>query len=722
MENDEEYFINNLWENYDKLQRNLDGNIEVYQILQKYIENINAEIQKHEISLKLKQNEIILKKDNKLNELFLLFEESYFYSLSNHKKFIKTLFDNLSKYIPKAKEVKPIYNDFKQIAQNFNLEKIKFKESRAKYHESAIEVETTVLEKIKNYEAVDISRKLKEKVDINLNKYQSCLNEINKVLEEYNTKQANLIQNYVEMEKMDLNIYYSTIKNFKKFERDKTVEFLCSDKINQLMIKSAKKDIQLEVKEKLKRKKNEKNRRPIKTIKFEEHKSKIDFNSCIGNEEFNNYLDAIDVIKNKYSVRFEVNVDEEKKKNSFRELLKKFFELDSQNSEFSEENVNQYYDYLNKIPSTHIIFIKILSKLRTNSNFKRNKNLIDILGKSVQLMLEESEKKNDYWMVKNCIILSQTFYYEEEDDTNKIATKKYIFEYLRKNEWLSKKDFWVEYCSWLIEEELLKIGEMFKIELNDIKNNKTFSKKISAKISDVIFSQLLPSLNNMLEITHNKMEAIEIIYLFQEKYIYFAKESAENLFNIVSKDSEEVQNLRKEYELKKEGKKEEIKEEKKIKKNSSLNKIEANESMNMSGSDLGFNSSKNLTDITRDKNSNTSIPNLNGEENINYNLVLEEDKENNEDDNPNKINTENQDKEEKEEKEEKEKDIKNNSNINKENNINKIKEKESNVFDGFEDIKKEDIDEDFDDYSNVKKSFTSFKNIQIKIKQKFHKK
>ena len=698
MENDEEYFINNLWENYDKLQRNLDGNIEVYQILQKYIENINAEIQKHEISLKLKQNEIILKKDNKLNELFLLFEESYFYSLSNHKKFIKTLFDNLSKYIPKAKEVKPIYNDFKQIAQNFNLEKIKFKESRAKYHESAIEVETTVLEKIKNYEAVDISRKLKEKVDINLNKYQSCLNEINKVLEEYNTKQANLIQNYVEMEKMDLNIYYSTIKNFKKFERDKTVEFLCSDKINQLMIKNAKKDIQFEVKEKLKRKKNEKNRRPIKTIKFEEHKSKIDFNSCIGNEEFNNYLDAIDVIKNKYSVRFEVNVDEEKKKNSFRELLKKFFELDSQNSELSEENINQYYDYLKKLPSTHIIFVKILSNLRTNSDFKRNKNLIDILGKSVQILLEESEKKNDFWMVKNCIILSQTFYYEEEDVTNKQATKKYIFEYIRKNEWLSKKDFWVGYSSWLIEEELLKIGEMFKIDLDDIKSNKTFSKKINSKISDVLFSQLLPSISNLLEITNNKTYAVEIIYLFQEKYIYFTKESAESLFSIVSKDQEEVQKLRKGYESKK--------EEKKLKK-VSLNKIETNDNMNLSGSEFDFNTNKSLTEIIRDKNSITNTPSLNGEENINYNLIIEDDKDSNEDDNSNKITPENPDKEKKDK-----------LNINKTDNINKKEDKLSNIFDDFEDIKKED----FNDYSDVKKSFTSFQTLQRKIKQKFHKK
>ena len=715
MKDDEEYFINNLWGNYDKLQRKVEVNIEAYQSLQKYLEIINTEIQNHGISFRLKQNEINLKIDNKLYKLFSLFEESYFKSLENHKKFIKTLYDTLSKYIIKAKEVKPLYNDFKPIAQNYKSEVIKFKELRAKYHESALEVETTTLEKIKNFEAVDISRKLKEKVEINLNKYQSCLNELNKILEEYNTKQTNLIKKYVEIEKLDLNNYYSTILNFKKNERDKTVEYLCSDEINELIMKNAQKDILLELKNNLKRNKNDKNRKPIKALKFEEHKSHIDFNSCIGNEDFNNYLDAIDVIKNKYSVRFEVDVDIEKKKNSFRELLKKFFELDSQNSELSEEDINQYFDYLNKIPSTHIIFVKILSKLRTNSNFKRNKNLIDILGKSVQIMLEESEKRNDYWMAKNCIILSQTFYYEEEDETNKKTTKKYIFEYLRKNEWLYKKDFWVGYLSWLMEEELLKVGEMFKIELNDIKNNKTFSKKITGKISDVIFSQLLPILNNMLEITHNKMDAIEIIYLFQEKYIYLAKESAENLFNIVCKDTEEVQKLRKEYELKKEEKKKEKKEEKK-ERNVSLNKTENNETMNMSGSDLDYNSCKNLSDIIRDKNSNTSIPSLNGDENINFNLIIEEDKEKNEGDNPNKINPENPDKEEKE------KDNKNCINNNKKDNINKIEENTSNIFDGFEDIKKEDFDEDLEDYSNIKKSFTSFKNFQTKLKKKFHKK
>ena len=705
MENDEEYFINNLWERYDILQKDLDYKIEAYQILQKYLEFIKAEIDKHEVSLRLKKTDINFKKKYRFCELFSLFENGYFDSLNNHKKFIKTIFDNLSKFILKAKEIKNIYNDFKQIVQNFKLEKNKYLESKSKYHESALEVETMTLEKIKNYEAVDISRKLKEKVEINLNKYQSCINDFNKIIEEYNSKQTNLIKYYVEIAKFDLNIFYSTINNFINIERDKTVEFLCSDIINQLVMKNAQKNIKLETKEKLKRKKNDKRRKPLKPFKFEEHKSKIDFDSCFENEEFNNYLDALDVIKNKYSVKFEVDVDLEKKKNSFRELLKKFFELDSQNSELSEENINQYYDYLNNIPSTHIIFIKVLSKLRTNSNFKRNKNLIEILGKSVLILLEESEKKNDYWIVRNCIILSQTFYYEEKDDKNN-EIKKYIFEFIRQNEWLSKKDFWIGYCSWLVEEELLKIGELLKISLSDIKSNKTYSEKISNKISDVLFSQLLPSLTNMLEITNNKTYAVEIIYLFQEKYIYFRKDNVESLFNMVSNDKEEVQKLRKEYELKKE----ENKGEKKEEKNLSLKGIETNETMNMSGSDLDFNSSKNLNDIIKDKNSNLSIHSLNGEENINYNLIIEEDKESNEDDNPNKIIVENPDKNEK--------DTQNSISMNNTDNLNKIEDKTSNIFDDFEEIKKEDID----DYSDIKKSFTLFQIIQRKIKKKDQKK
>jgi hypothetical protein len=53
-------------------------------------------------------------------------------------------------------------------------------------------------------------------------------------------------------------------------------------------MKNGQKDIKLELKENLKIKKNDKNKKPMKPIKLEEYNSQIDFNSCFGNEDFNN--------------------------------------------------------------------------------------------------------------------------------------------------------------------------------------------------------------------------------------------------------------------------------------------------------------------------------------------------------------------------------------------------------------------------------------------------
>ena len=56
-----------------------------------------------------------------------------------------------------------------------------------------------------------------------------------------------------------------------KIERDKTVRFLSLDKINQLVMKNAQKNIKLELKENLKIKKNNKNKKSINSLKLEEY-------------------------------------------------------------------------------------------------------------------------------------------------------------------------------------------------------------------------------------------------------------------------------------------------------------------------------------------------------------------------------------------------------------------------------------------------------------------
>ena len=100
----------------------------------------------------------------------------------------------------------------------------------------------------------------------------------------------------------------------------------------------------------------------------------------------------------------------------------------------------------------------------------------------------------------------------------------------------------------MVEEELKKFVKLFPdIALEDIKNNKNFNLKQNLKISDVIFSQLLPSITNMLEITKKNDYAIEIIELFHEKYIYLTEDKMETLFLLTKADKEEIERMKNEY-------------------------------------------------------------------------------------------------------------------------------------------------------------------------------
>lgn len=97
-----------------------------------------------------------------------------------------------------------------------------------------------------------------------------------------------------------------------------------------------------------------------------------------------------------------------------REKLYKLFE------EFKEEEKNKISDYI-KDDRTHVYFLILLSKLRTNNRFKQDEKLINFLGDILNYILDVSYKDKIYDNAKNCIILSQTFYTEKEEG------KKFIY-------------------------------------------------------------------------------------------------------------------------------------------------------------------------------------------------------------------------------------------------------------------------------------------------------
>lgn len=93
-----------------------------------------------------------------------------------------------------------------------------------------------------------------------------------------------------------------------------------------------------------------------------------------------------------------------------RELIYKFFDM---NKVTDNEDRKQLLEYI-KDEKTHELFLIVLSKLRTNNRFCREKHLIELVSEILLTILNVAQKNNNYISAKNCVILSQTFYYLDE--------------------------------------------------------------------------------------------------------------------------------------------------------------------------------------------------------------------------------------------------------------------------------------------------------------------
>ena len=279
-----------------------------------------------------------------------------------------------------------------------------------------------------------------------------------------------------------------------------------------------------------------------KIIKFKSYKSQFDLDNCNNNEEYDSLKEVFDIMENNYKDIFNHQIIKiEKLKIKMKEWVKNFFVMDDKNFFINEKENEEFFKALN-ITNIHKSFLMALNNIRTISRNKRNKNLIELLGLSFKLILAQAKNNRDFWLAKCCLILSQTFYYQENDK------KIYAYKFLKNNPWLQEKNFWIGLSSYMIDEELKKLYITFpELIFEDIQKNKTFSSKLSSKISNVIFSQLYTLLTNALDFIENKVFLVEIVEIFHKKYTYLTQKNIEFLYQIISPDKNDIEKLKEEY-------------------------------------------------------------------------------------------------------------------------------------------------------------------------------
>ena len=475
--------------------------------------------------------------DQKLHDLFTLIFNTLSNNISINKKSLENIVNELTQITNLIQNEKSSYSDLKKTYNQLINEKKNVEKNKKTYHEIGLNLEKTCIEnKITDEQNLNEDLLLYfDSAKKELNNYKNSINKCNQLVNNYNNKQGKLLEFFPQLIEADcvfdlklLKIIISCLEENNKLitsclEETKDQKYLINEQKIKELIENLESIIQKE---------------PL--IEHNFYQSTIDFYKCDDENDFNKYNKIIQLMKKKIDNSFypKYNEEAEKIKFNLNQLFTKSF---SENSAITQEQSDNLINFL-KDPSTHNIFLTLLSLLRTNNRTVRNKDIIELLAKSLNVILDEAEKNKNYDAAKNCIILSQTYYYLDENEK-----KIYVVEYTKKHPWMTDPNFWREIIDEMIKNEFIRLQNLFPQQKMDIVKNVNVSPQIVPKLNEILFTQLIPYTNNMVEFQVNKVIIVKILDEFLKKYNYLNQSNTESLFGLVASSPEEIEKLRSEY-------------------------------------------------------------------------------------------------------------------------------------------------------------------------------
>ena len=456
-------FEKDLWGQYNILHDRLLKQIEYYKNLKKVFTPIHTsfiDLNKKMKALKFSMDPTILFElsiDSKSPPSEQKEDDNNWYGIPLTMKIIKDIItndaenytlvlfhaiQNIESLINKMKQEKSEYDEFlKCLSSLLDSKKIMDKNMKV-YHQKMCAAEQAVIDlkkvEVQNMRINDCTMIQESREDINnqsnqltndavkpFNIYRDSVKKANVIREESIKRQKNLLCTYQNMEEFIgkvnttlTNLLASNLRTQKEFNQNKYKEI--ETIINNISIEKDIKQLILKYRG---------NKRPAAEIPFTHFPSVINFDRNDNSQKYEIDSQTIEFIKNiigeeypDYDKQLEIN------KNDMRETLYRLFE------KYNDEDINKINIYIED-KRTYFFFLILLSKLRTNNRFEQKEQLIDFLGKILNKILDYSEENKLYEYAKNCIILSQTFFYTKSNDE-----KYYLIETIKKHKWLTTYD------------------------------------------------------------------------------------------------------------------------------------------------------------------------------------------------------------------------------------------------------------------------------------------
>lgn len=269
----------------------------------------------------------------------------------------------------------------------------------------------------------------------------------------------------------------------------------------------------------------------------------------IGNLEFEDIHEIVKMMLSNLRIRkqsdYDVNMEGNKIK--LNQICNKL--LIKEETTITDEEKEKIKDFLKNI-SCRQFFLQKLNDLRSHGIFKIEFKNYVIIGELLNYILDELAKIDsiqDHYSAKSVIILSQTFYIQSNN-----GKKKFLQELIESHPLLKEKDFWDRFVNYSIS------SEIFDSQKTEIKTGIINKSEDDKKFGNIVFAQLVPIADNMIEFGVTVETIKEIIQPIIE-YYFISKTNEEMIYGLLDGKKK----LLEEERLKKDN--EEITQEKKKK-------------------------------------------------------------------------------------------------------------------------------------------------------------
>ena len=525
--------------------------IEYFQKLYTILDNLNeflSDFQRNYNSLKFDAllNPVV---DDQFNELMKNINKGFKIFLDVNSVLIQNLLKDFQEINNIIKTENINYEKVLSEQKKYKDKKEKMEKSKNHYFEKMRIIEDSMKEKIiqKKQKITVDSKKMNQAIK-DFNEYKNNLDELNKVRESFNNAQKILLEeNYKEFFKSEAILFDLTRKNFSIVQKS-NFDFSSATYDKYKTKKETKKEkseneIKFITNEINNYKSLETPEDRINIVDYHlNHKQYVSDQNSSPEDIVKAYQISENLIKNfrKYIKENYPDIGLQIQE-AYLDIPDIFYQFFGLKVALTDELKNELLKLLKEDISLYRQLLIELGRLRADGKLFSSKEHIEFISILLLEILKICEKKLDLKAAKDCILLSQTYYILNEKNNEKI----YAFEKIRKNKWIRSAKFWRDFLELYINLEFNKFEEMYNLDVK-LKDNPELSKKTKNKVTEVMFSCLVPYTNNMVELNVDKRIILKLLDEILEKYKYMDDVSKLSLMKFISNNPEEIEKMRKE--------------------------------------------------------------------------------------------------------------------------------------------------------------------------------